>query len=249
MMFDKKNTQNLKNEIDFNNIPNHIAIIMDGNGRWAKKRNLPRKIGHKEGAKTLENIITCAKKIGVKHLTVYAFSTENWKRSEDEINALMDILRHYLKYYFEKFDKDDIGMDIIGDPTRLDIDIQKQIQDIEEKSKNKTAMTVHIALNYGGRDELCRSIKKIATKVENGELSPEDIDENLISSMLDTKNIPDPELLIRTSFEERISNFLLWQIAYSELYFAEELWPDFNEESLFKAIAHYQNRERRFGGR
>lgn len=246
MIFNKKI---FENEIDMNNIPNHIAIIMDGNGRWAEKRNLPKKAGHKAGAKTLEKIIACAKKIGVKHLTVYAFSTENWKRSEEEINALMDILRNYLTRYFEKFNKDDIAMHIIGDPSKLDIDIQKQIKDIEEKSKDKTAMTVHIALNYGGRDEICRSIKKIATEIEKGNLSAVDIDEKLISSMLDTKNVPDPELLIRTSYEERISNFLLWQIAYSEFYFAEELWPDFDEESLFKAIAHYQNRERRFGGR
>lgn len=248
MFLNKKNIE-FDTELDLNNIPQHIAIIMDGNGRWAKKKNLPRKAGHKEGAKTLENIIDSARKLGVKHLTVYAFSTENWKRSEDEINALMDILRHYLSYYLERFVKDNVAINIIGDPTRLDIDIQKQIKYIEGKSQGKNEMTVHIALNYGGRDEICRAVRSIAKDVENGDILPDDIDEKYISSMLDTKNIPDPELLIRTSNEERISNFLLWQIAYSELYFAEELWPDFDEKALHKAIIHYQNRNRRFGGR
>lgn len=248
MIFNKKKTE-INTELDLNKIPKHIAIIMDGNGRWAKKRNLPRQAGHKVGAETLENIISCARKIGIKHLTVYAFSTENWKRSQDEINALMDILRNYLTHYTNRFLDDDIGIHIIGDPTKLDLDIQEQIKDIEEKSKDKTTMTVHIALNYGGRDEIRRGVLDIVKAVEAGEISSSDVTEDLISSKLDTNNVPDPELIIRTSNEERISNFLLWQIAYSEFYFAEELWPDFDEQALYQAIIHYQNRERRFGGR
>ena len=230
-------------------MPKHIAIIMDGNGRWATKRSLPRKAGHKAGAEALEKIIYAAKELGLEHLTVYAFSTENWKRSEEEVGAIMDILRFYLKNYFKKFVKDDIRMHVIGDKTRLDQDIQDAIEEIEELSKEKQGMTVHIALNYGGRDELRRAVGKIAQDVAEGRMAAADVTENVITNALDTAGTPDPELMIRTSGEERISNFLLWQIAYSEFYFSDMLWPDFDKKELEKAIYYYQNRERRFGGR
>lgn len=238
-----------KIEIDFDKIPKHIAIIMDGNGRWAKKRSLPRKAGHKAGADTLEKISKEAMKLGVKHLTVYAFSTENWKRSDEEIKGIMDLLRSYLKNHINTAKKDNVKVDVIGDITKLDDDIQKQILNLENITKDKTTMSLHIALNYGGRDEILRTFKKIAKKIENGELNSNDITENIINKNLDTSGIPDPEFLIRTSGEERISNFLLWQIAYSELVFTDKLWPDFNEQDLKLAIYQYQNRERRFGGR
>ena len=230
-------------------MPKHIAIIMDGNGRWATKRTLPRKAGHKAGAEALERIIYAAKELGLEHLTVYAFSTENWKRSEEEVGAIMDILRFYLKNYFKKFVKDDIRMHVIGDKTRLDQDIQDAIEEIEALSKEKQGMTVHIALNYGGRDELRRAVGKIAQDVADGKLAAADVTEDVITNALDTAGTPDPELMIRTSGEERISNFLLWQIAYSEFYFSDMLWPDFDKKELEKAIYYYQNRERRFGGR
>ena len=230
-------------------MPKHIAIIMDGNGRWATKRALPRKAGHKAGAEALEKIIYAAKDMGLEHLTVYAFSTENWKRSEEEVGAIMDLLRMYLKNYFKKFLNDNVRMDVIGDISRLDKDIQEAILEIEEISKEKTGLSVHIALNYGGRDELRRAVTKIAADVAEGKLNAADVTEDIITNALDTAGTPDPELLIRTSGEERISNFLLWQIAYSEFYFSEMLWPDFNKTELQKAIYYYQNRERRFGGR
>ncbi len=230
-------------------MPRHIAIIMDGNGRWATKRALPRKAGHKAGAEALEKIIYAAKDMGLEHLTVYAFSTENWKRSEEEVGAIMELLRMYLKNYFKKFLSDNVRMDVIGDISRLDQDIQESILEIEEISREKTGLSVHIALNYGGRDELRRAVAKIAAVAAEGKLRPEDVTEDMITNALDTAGTPDPELLIRTSGEERISNFLLWQIAYSEFYFSEMLWPDFNKTELQKAIYYYQNRERRFGGR
>ena len=230
-------------------MPKHIAIIMDGNGRWATKRALPRKAGHKAGAEALEKIIYAAKDMGLEHLTVYAFSTENWKRSEEEVGAIMDLLRMYLKNYFKKFLNDNVRMDVIGDISRLDKDIQEAILEIEEISKEKTGLSVHIALNYGGRDEIRRAVAKIAADVAEGKLNAADVTEDNITNALDTAGTPDPELLIRTSGEERISNFLLWQIAYSEFYFSEMLWPDFNKTELQKAIYYYQNRERRFGGR
>ncbi|MCI8703891.1 MAG: isoprenyl transferase [Anaerotignum sp.] len=230
-------------------MPKHIAIIMDGNGRWAKKRGLPRKAGHKAGAETLEKIISAARELGLEHLTVYAFSTENWKRSQEEVDAIMNLLRQYLKNYFKKFIKDDVRMDVIGDINRLDADIQKQIMEIEQLSKEKTGLFVHIALNYGGRDELRRAMTKMAQEVVEGRLLPEEMTEDCIAGYLDTAGTPDPELVIRTSGEERISNFLLWQAAYSEFYFCDTLWPDFTKTELEKAVFAYQNRERRFGGR
>ena len=200
-------------------MPKHVAIIMDGNGRWATKRGLPRKAGHKAGAEALERIIYAAKEPGLEHLTVYAFSTENWKRSAEEVGAIMDLLRFYLKNYFKKFVKDNIRMHVIGEKSRLDTDIQKAIAEIEDLSREKNGMTVHVALNYGGRDELRRAVTKIARETADGTLSPDAITEDTISDALDTAGTPDPELMIRTSGEERISNFLLWQIAYSEFLF------------------------------
>lgn len=246
MFFQKKD---VTLTIDTSRLPRHIAIIMDGNGRWAAKRALPRKAGHKAGAEAFERLITEAKELGIQHLTTYAFSTENWRRSEDEVNAIMDLLRYYLKNSFQRFLKDNVKMHIIGDISRLDKDIQEQIQEVEEKSREKDGMTVHIALNYGGRDELCRCVQKIAEEVETGKFTAQDITEETIEAYLDTAGVPDPELIIRTSGEERISNFLLWQIAYSEFYFTDVLWPDFGKKDLLKAIYYYQNRERRFGGR
>ena len=239
----------LRDEIDMEKLPVHIAIIMDGNGRWAKKRFLPRKFGHKAGADTLENITKAADKLGVKHLTVYAFSTENWKRTEEEVKGIMDLLRSYLDRYIAKADKENIKIDIIGEKSRLDADIQEKIKKIEILSADKPGLNLHIALNYGGRDDILRGIQKIAKKVEAGELKADDITEEMISESLDTGFYPDPELVIRTSGEERISNFLLWQIAYSEFVFNKKLWPDYTEEDLYEDICYYQNRDRRFGGR
>ena len=236
-------------QLDKNNIPKHIAFIMDGNGRWAAKRALPKKAGHRAGAKTLENISQAAIDLGIEHLTVYAFSTENWKRSEEEVKGIMDLLREYLKTYIDRAKKDNVRVHIIGDITRLDKDIQQQIVELEGLTKDKTGMNLHIALNYGGRDELLRAIRKVSQDVVKGKYKAEEIGEKELEQYLDTKEIPDPELLIRTSGEERISNFLLWQIAYSELSFSEKLWPDFTEYDLQQAIYQYQNRERRFGGR
>lgn len=235
--------------IDNQNIPSHVAIIMDGNGRWASKRMLPKKAGHKAGAQTLEDISRAAIDLGIKYLTVYAFSTENWKRSNEEVSGIMDLLRSYLKNYINRAKKDDVRVKIIGDITRLDKDIQEQIVELEKLTSNKNKMTLNIALNYGGRDEIVRAVKKISECVKNGSLSVDDITEQTIYNALDTCGMPDPELLIRTSGEERISNFLLWQIAYSEFSFTDKLWPDFNKDDLIKAIFDYQNRERRFGGR
>ena len=239
----------LRDEIDMEKLPVHIAIIMDGNGRWAKKRFLPRKFGHKAGADTLENITKAADKLGVKHLTVYAFSTENWKRTEEEVKGIMDLLRSYLDRYIAKADKENIKIDIIGEKSRLDADIQEKIKKIESFSADKPGLNLHIALNYGGRDDILRGVQKIAKKVEAGELKADDITEEMISESLDTGFYPDPELVIRTSGEERISNFLLWQIAYSEFVFNKKLWPDYTEEDLYEDICYYQNRDRRFGGR
>lgn len=246
MFFQKKKEVTL---VDPEKLPQHIAIIMDGNGRWAAKRGIPRSAGHKAGAEALEEIIEAGRKMGIRHLTFYAFSTENWKRSEEEVGAIMALLRNYLKNYFTRFLKDNLRLKVIGDIGRLDEDIQEQIRNIESLSKDKDGMTVHMALNYGGRDELRRGIQKIAEEVAGATLLPNEITEAVIEASLDTAGTPDPELVIRTSGEARISNFLLWQIAYAEFYFTDTLWPDFGAEDLKKAVAYYQNRDRRFGGR
>lgn len=230
------------------NIPEHIAIILDGNGRWAKKRLLPRNAGHAAGAKTVEKIIEDAHNIGVKYLTVYAFSTENWNRPDDEVKALMKLLRDYLVNCIERANKNDMRVKVIGDRSRLDEDIVSKIEELEESSKNNTGITFIIALNYGSRDEITRAVQKVVKNVKEGKINPEDITEKTINDCLDTADIPDPDLLIRTSGEIRLSNYLLWQLAYTEFYFTDVLWPDFDVEELKKAIVKYNQRDRRFGG-
>ncbi|WP_058485187.1 isoprenyl transferase [Defluviitalea phaphyphila] len=237
-----------KEKIYLDKLPKHVAIIMDGNGRWAKKKNIPRNFGHKAGAKALQKILKAADDIGIKHLTVYAFSTENWTRPKEEISGLMNLLREYLKQYLKDMDKNNIKVDIIGDITKLDKDIQEQIEKIKIKTYNKTGLNLHIALNYGGHDEIIRAIKKIGQDLLDSKINIDEINKDVFATYLDTKDIPDPDLLIRTSGEQRISNFLLWQIAYSELYFCDKLWPDYNENDFYKAIYEFQKRNRRFGG-
>ena len=229
-------------------IPEHIAIIMDGNGRWAKKRGLPRNMGHRQGAKTVEMICEEAYHLGVKYLTVYAFSTENWSRPEDEISTLMNLLRSYMKDCVRQASKNKMRVKVIGDISKLDKDLQESIKNLERESENNTGLRFQIALNYGGRDELLRAIKQLCSDIKDGTFVGEDITEQVFASYLDTNGIPDPDLMIRTSGEQRISNFLLWQLAYTEFYFPEVLWPDFSKDDLIDAIAYYNTRERRYGG-
>ncbi|MDD6715520.1 MAG: isoprenyl transferase [Firmicutes bacterium] len=229
-------------------IPAHVAIIMDGNGRWAKKRGLPRTMGHAQGAKVVEQILEDADHMGIRYLTVYAFSTENWTRPGAEVKALMNLLRTYMKTSLAKCAKNNVRIRVIGDKTRLDPDLQDSIRTLEEATKNNTGIGFQIAINYGSRDEMTRAVRKIAQKAASGELQPEDITEETISDELDTAGIPDPDLLIRTCGEERLSNFLMWQLSYSEMYFTDTAWPDFTKEELEKAVDAYNHRERRFGG-
>ncbi|MBE5921875.1 MAG: isoprenyl transferase [Lachnospiraceae bacterium] len=238
-----------KNDLEGLKIPQHVAIILDGNGRWAKKRLLPRNAGHAQGAKTVEQICEDAAHMGIKYLTVYAFSTENWKRSEDEVNALMGLLRRYLENCLQTAEKNRLKVRVIGERSRLSADIREKIAELEEASKDNDGLNFTIALNYGSRDEIRRAVTKMMQEVRDGKLAPEEITEEKISAYLDTAGIPDPDLLIRTSGEERLSNYLLWQLAYSEFYFTDVLWPDFNRDELVKAIVKYNGRERRFGGR
>ena len=231
------------------NMPTHIAIIMDGNRRWAKAQGKPAAFGHKEGAKTLEKIVRYANKIGLKYITVYAFSTENWKRSKKEVSALMAILRMRVDAFIKEKDKQNIRIKVIGDIKGLTKSLQKSIEKAIEITKNNTGLTLNIAFNYGGRQELVRATKIIAEKVKNNEISIEDINEQLISDNLYTAGQPDPDLLIRTSRELRTSNFLPWQLVYTEFYFPDKHWPEFGEEDLLEAIRVYQKRNRRFGGR
>ena len=230
-------------------IPKSIAIILDGNGRWAEKRNLPRAMGHKAGCETLEKTVEDCVRLGVECLTVYAFSTENWKRSALEVGALMKLLRFYMVKLIDVANKNNVKAVMIGDESRFEPDIRKGIKKLIEATKNNTGMIFAFAINYGGRDEIKRAVENIADDVESGKISKCDISEELISSYLDTKDLPDPDLLIRTSGELRVSNFLLWQIAYSEFYITDTLWPDFDKEELLKAIESYSHRQRRFGGR
>ena len=233
--------------MDINNLPQHIAIIMDGNRRWAREHGLEVKQGHKEGAKTLEKIVRYAKKIGIKYVTVYAFSTENWKRTEDEVGALMLLLQSYLDEYSKRADTENTKIQILGDISALSEGLQKSINKCMERTKNNTGITFNIALNYGGRDEIVKAVRKIADKVKNNEIEVDDITEDVISNELYTAGQPDPDLLIRTSGELRTSNFLPWQIVYSEFVFVEKNWPAFEEEDLDKAIEEYQRRTRKFG--
>ena len=229
-------------------IPVHVAIIMDGNGRWAKKRGLPRTAGHAQGARTVEQILEDADHMGIRYLTVYAFSTENWSRPDSEVKALMNLLRTYMKTSLAKCARNNVRIRVIGDKSRLDKDLQDSIANLEKETASNTGIGFQIAINYGSRDEMVRAVQAAAQKVKDGEIRPEDITENFISDSLDTCGIPDPDLLIRTGGEQRISNFLLWQTAYSELYFCDAAWPDFNKNELEKAVDAYNNRERRYGG-
>lgn len=228
-------------------MPKHIAIIMDGNRRWAKAKGKPVSYGHKEGAKTLEKIVRYANKIGLEYITVYAFSTENWKRTEEEVKALMMLLQNYLDDYAKRADTENIRVKILGDISALSSGMQKSIQNCMERTKDNTGVTFNIALNYGGRDELIKAIKQIANQVKNNEIQTEDITEQVVSNHLYTKGEPEPDLLIRTSGEQRLSNFLPWQLVYTEFLFIDKNWPDFEEEDLDKAIIEYQKRTRKFG--
>ena len=228
-------------------MPQHVAIILDGNGRWAKSKGMPRNYGHVQGAKTVEVICEEAYKMGIQYLTVYAFSTENWNRPKDEVDALMKLLRNYMKTCLTTARKNRMCVRVIGDKTRLDEDIRTRIAELEESTKDNDGLHFQIALNYGGRDEIVRAAKKMTEKAAKGELSPEDVTEDYFSDMLDTHGLPEPDLLIRTCNEQRISNFLLWQLAYTEFYFTPVAWPDFTKEELMKAVEAYNHRDRRYG--
>ena len=233
--------------IDYNDLPNHLAIIMDGNGRWASDKGKKRIFGHRNGVKAVQKVVEEAAELKIKHLTLFAFSTENWKRPREEIGVLMKLLVSSLKSEFEKLLKNKIKLNVIGNIDQLPKIVQDELNYVMNKTKNNSKMTLTLALSYGGREELVSTFIKLASKVKNNIISPEKIDQSIINEHLYTHNLPDVDLLIRTSGEKRISNFLLWQIAYAELYFSKILWPDFNKKHLHKAIINYQKRERRFG--
>ena len=229
-------------------LPRHVAIIMDGNGRWAQKRGMPRTMGHKAGVEALREIIRYSDELGIEALTIYAFSTENWKRSTEEVGALMQLFRFYAKRLLAMAEKNNIRVRMIGERSRFAPDIVGAINVLEEKTKKNTGMTFVIAVNYGSREEITRAVRKIMTDVEKGKIAPEDMTEKVFASYLDTAGIPDPDLMIRTSGELRLSNYLLWQLAYTEFYFTDVPWPDFSKEELEKAIEQYNHRDRRYGG-
>ncbi len=229
------------------NIPKHVAIILDGNGRWAKKRRMPRNYGHTQGSKVVEKICEDAYHMGIEYLTVYAFSTENWRRPKEEVDALMKLLGNYLETSIKTSAKNNMKVRIIGDTSVLSDGIRRSIDELEKASANNTGLNFQVAINYGSRDEILRAVKAISREVKEGSLTLKEIDEALFGSFLDTKEIPEPDLLIRTSGEQRLSNFLLWQSAYTELYFTDVLWPDFNKEELRKAVEYYSSRKRKFG--
>jgi undecaprenyl diphosphate synthase len=230
------------------NVPNHIAIILDGNGRWAKAKGMPRSYGHVKGCANLETICDDMKELGVKYLTVYAFSTENWKRSKEEVDGLMKLFRDYLKKCLKIAEKNKMRVKVIGDVSAFDADIQERIAVLEDFSKDYDELHFQIALNYGSRDEILRGVRRLAQDAVDGRINPKEIDESIFESYLDTAGIPDPDLMIRTSGELRLSNYLLWQMAYTEFYFTEVPWPDFNRAELIKAIEKYNERDRRYGG-
>lgn len=230
------------------NVPQHIAIILDGNGRWAKAKGMPRNYGHAQGSKNVERICETAYKMGVKYLTVYAFSTENWNRPDSEVKALMKLLRDYMKTCIKTANKNRMKVRVLGDKTGLDEDIRTRIMQLEEASKDNDGLNFQIAINYGSRDEMIRAMRQMAKDCIEGKLMPQEICEDVFEGYLDTHDIPDPDLLIRTSGEIRLSNYLLWQLAYTEFYFTDVLWPDFSKEELEKAIEYYNRRDRRFGG-
>lgn len=232
-----------------NNIPTHVAIIMDGNRRWARKRNIDYRLGHKEGAKTLEKIVRYAKKVGIKYITVYAFSTENWKRTSEEVSALMLLLKTYLDDYGKRADTENIKVKVLGDISALAPGLQKSIKKCEERTKDNDGIYFSICINYGGRDEIVHAVKKIAQDVKDGKIGIDDINEKLMNNYLYTKEIPDPDLIIRTSGELRTSGFLTWQSVYSEYLFMDKYWPDFSEDDIDFAIKEYQKRNRKFGAK
>ena len=236
-------------EFNKENLPVHIAIIMDGNRRWAKEKGLETKLGHKEGAENLKRIAKYANEIGIKYLTVYAFSTENWKRTKEEVGALMFLLNWYLDDLLNSSDLDNVKINVLGDITKLDAGTQKLILKLENKTKDYTGLQLNVAFNYGGRDEITRAVKKIANAVKNNEISIDDIDEDLISNSIYTAGKPDPDLLIRPGGEKRISNFLPWQLSYTEFIFTDKYWPDFNKNDLDEAIVEYERRNRKFGAK
>ncbi|NLW22316.1 MAG: isoprenyl transferase [Tissierellia bacterium] len=240
--------QELRKKIDPMKLPKHVAIIMDGNGRWAKKRHLPRTAGHQEGMKRVVEIVEVANKLNIEYLSLYAFSTENWKRPKEEIQGIMKILVQYIRMELERIHKNNIKIQVMGDLKRLPDAPRKEVERAIEKTKNNSKMILNIGLNYGGRDEIVRAVKNILEDIEMGKLKKEDIDKELFSQYLYTHNLPDPDLLIRPSGEIRLSNFMLYQVAYTEFYFCDTYWPDFKEEDFYKAILEYQSRNRRFGG-
>ncbi|MCR4903749.1 MAG: isoprenyl transferase [Butyrivibrio sp.] len=233
---------------DEKKIPQHVAIILDGNGRWAKAKGMPRNYGHMQGAKAVEDILEVARDMGIKYLTVYAFSTENWNRPETEVSALMTILRQYLKTSIKKSMKNNVRCRVIGERSRLSDDIKNAIEELETTTAGNTGLQFTIAINYGSRDEITRAVRKLAEKCAKGELKAEDITEEMISKNLDTRELPDPDLMIRTCGEQRISNYLLWQCAYTEFYYAQVAWPDFDKEQLQMAVDSYGKRDRKYGG-
>lgn len=247
-LFKKDRDNKEEIQLDFNKIPKHIAIIMDGNGRWAKQRKLPRSMGHKAGVETIRRILKEADRLGVKYMTLYAFSTENWKRPKDEVDALMKLLVQYLTNEVENLHKNGVVLRILGDIDALPDAVKDKIYEAIALTKNNKGIVLNVAFNYGGRDEIVRAIKNIVSDLELETINKENIDENLINNYLYTKDSPDPDLIIRPSGEQRISNFLLWQCAYSEFWYSNVNWPDFSESDLQKAIYDYQNRDRRFGG-
>ena len=237
------------NDINKECMPKHIAIIMDGNRRWAKEKGIEVKLGHKAGAENLEKLAHFANNLGLKYLTVYAFSTENWKRTKEEVGALMLLLRAYIDKLLKRTTSDNIRIKVLGNIEKIDEGLRNDILKIVESTKNNTGLTLNIAFNYGGRDEITKAVKKIASKVASNELNMQDINEQLISDNLYTEGEPDPDLVIRTGGELRVSNFLLWQIAYAEFLFVQKYWPDFSEDDLVDAIVTFQNRNRKFGGK
>lgn len=229
-------------------IPKHIAIILDGNGRWAKSKGMPRNYGHTMGAKNVEVVCEAAHDLGIKYVTMYAFSTENWNRPDGEVSALMKLLESYLKNCIKTADKNNMRVRVIGDTLKLTEKFRQQIRDLEAASAHNDGLNLQIAINYGSRDEMIRAMRRMCADVTDGKHVPEEIDEALFTGYLDTADIPDPDLLIRTSGEQRLSNFLMWQLAYSEFYFTDVPWPDFHKEELIHAIEAYNKRDRRFGG-
>jgi len=237
----------MENTIDLQKLPQHIAIIMDGNGRWAKKHSLGRIVGHQKGAEAVRRTVRFCRELGIKYLTLYAFSMENWVRPSQEVEALMQLLENYLKSELKELMENDIRLVAIGQIESLWENVKRNLYEVMEKTANNKSMVLNLALSYGGRDEIVRAVNKIISDIEGGRLSFKGIDKKLFSSYLDTASMPDPDLLIRTSGEYRLSNFLLWQSAYTEFYFTDVLWPDFGKEDLIKAIVSYQKRERRYG--